>query len=261
MFSKGLIIFYILAVLSRAEDNIEYKNKNRQESLKLILGGIQTSTNAVQNDNSLSHIEALLSIQLAHLERLTNMTEAALVQSGKIMNDFMIFASAMEKFAPNVNSCKKKQEPETPYQEQRDIDFTHYFWPKRIVESIMGSRNEGSIQSMHPYRNNENRKVTISTPCAALVWRIRRLSMEESNDCIADYLVINYGQYTSGKLCGTSANIYEDWTFHFGSSFDITFYSDCSENGYGFFIEWQCSETEPAHPIDVDDDDALSYDE
>ena len=39
----------------------------------------------------------------------------------------------------------------------------------------MGSQNEGSIQSMHPYRNNENRKVTMSTPCAALVWRIRRL--------------------------------------------------------------------------------------
>ena len=46
--------------------------------------------------------------------------------------------------------------------------------------------------------------------------------MEESTDCIADYLVINYGQYTSGKLCGTSADIYDDWTFHFGSSFDIT---------------------------------------
>lgn len=107
----------------------------------------------------------------------------------------------------------------------------------------MGSQNEGSIQSMHPYRNNENRKVTMSTPCAALVWRIRRLgrvirlklsflqkrqilipqkSMEETQDCFADYLIINYGEYTSGKLCGTSANIYEDWTFHFGSSFDIT---------------------------------------
>ncbi|CAG5114272.1 Oidioi.mRNA.OKI2018_I69.chr2.g8334.t1.cds [Oikopleura dioica] len=167
------------------------------------------------------------------------------------MNDFMVFAAAMENLVPAANSCKKKQEPEPPYQEQRDIDFSHYFWPKRIVESIMGSQNEGSIQSMHPYRNNENRKVTMSTPCAAL-------SMEETSDCFADYLIINYGEYTSGKLCGTSANIYEDWTFHFGSSFDITFYTDCSETGYGFFIEWQCSETEPAHPIDVDDEESSS---
>lgn len=55
----------------------------------------------------------------------------------------------------------------------------------------------------------------------ALIFNLKK-SMEESTDCIADYLVINYGQYTSGKLCGTSADIYEDWTFHFGSSFDIT---------------------------------------
>lgn len=66
----------------------------------------KTSTNPVQNDNSLSHIEALLSIQLAHLERLTNMTEAALIQSGKIMNDFMVFASAMENFGNGVLSFR-----------------------------------------------------------------------------------------------------------------------------------------------------------
>ena len=59
------------------------------------------------------------------------MTETALIQSGKIMNDFMVFAAAMENFgsldiffffvhllllAPAANSCKKKQEPEPPYQ-------------------------------------------------------------------------------------------------------------------------------------------------
>jgi len=32
------------------------------------------------------------------------MTEAALVQSGKIMNDFMIFASAMEKFGTEISN-------------------------------------------------------------------------------------------------------------------------------------------------------------
>ena len=41
-------------------------------------------------------------------------------------------------------------------------------------------------------------------------------------------------------MCGNNAGKFRDWTVHFGQEFELIFKTDCSNNFYGFKIEWEC---------------------
>ena len=121
------------------------------------------------------------------------------------------------------------------------LPFNIIRWPHYIDESFIVREREGTIESYHPYKANIYRAVTTVTPCAALQWKLLEFDVEwEETGCGFDYLIVNYGEATTGRMCGSSNEIYKDWTFHFEHKFELVFKTDCSNNYYGFKIAWQC---------------------
>ena len=119
--------------------------------------------------------------------------------------------------------------------------WTTLKWPHYIDEKFIIREYNGTIESYHPYKSNVYRAVSIESPCAALQWKFLEFDLElQPTSCGYDYLTVNYGTSSTGRLCGTTAQKYENWTFHFGHKIEIIFKTDCSNNYYGFKLAWEC---------------------